>query len=265
MNISFICVNYDSHEETKKYIKNVFELSDYSFTIVVDNSPTNESCSILESFLKEENFLSRAKILKRENRGYFQGLNDGLEVINKSDSLNSFVVVGNNDIIFESNFIDQLSKLKIEEDILIIAPDVITRDGIHENPHVINKMSFLRKLKYEIYFSNYYIAKLITLFYSAERKAKPFDPEAKSIYMGIGALYILTPNFFKYFDKLREDVFLYGEEAVLADQINSVGGKIWYEPSLKCYHNESSTTSKMDSKYKYNIIQKSYKIYKKYL
>ena len=91
------------------------------------------------------------------------------------------------------------------------------------------------------------------------------DNERKKIYMGIGALYILTPNFFKYFDKLSEEVFLYGEEAVLAGQVESVNGNIIYEPKLICYHNESSTTSKINSKEKYELIRKSYKIYKKYL
>ena len=83
--------------------------------------------------------------------------------------------------------------------------------------------------------------------------------------MGIGALYILTPNFFKYFKKLTEEVFLYGEEAVFAGQIASVNGEIYYEPVLVCYHNESSTTSNIGSKSKYKIIQNSYKIYRKYL
>ena len=83
--------------------------------------------------------------------------------------------------------------------------------------------------------------------------------------MGIGALYVLTPNFFNHFDKLWEDVFLYGEEAILTGQVNSVNGKIWYEPSLKCNHDESASTSKIGTKKKYKIIQNSYKIYKKYL
>ncbi len=143
-----------------------------------------------------------------------------------------------------------------------MAPDVITIDKIHENPHVIHKMSFFRKLKYKIYFSNYYLAKLITQFYSAERKPKAFDPEAKYIYMGIGALYVLTPHFFSHFNSLWDDVFLYGEEAVLTGQVNSVGGKIWYEPSLKCDHNESASTSKIGSKTKYKIIQNSYRFIK---
>jgi len=83
--------------------------------------------------------------------------------------------------------------------------------------------------------------------------------------MAIGAVYILSRNFFKYFNKLWDKVFLYGEEAILASQIESVNGKIIYEPTLKCYHNESSTTSKIIYKEKYMIIQKSYRIYRKYL
>lgn len=38
--------------------------------------------------------------------------------------------------------------------------------------------------------------------------------------MRIGSLYILTPNFFKHYEKLSEEAFLYGEEAILTGQIN---------------------------------------------
>lgn len=83
--------------------------------------------------------------------------------------------------------------------------------------------------------------------------------------MGIGALYILTPHFFKHFDQLWDELFLYGEEAVFGKQIDSVNGKIVYEPKLKCHHNESATTSRMSSRHKYEVVRSSYKIYKKYL
>ena len=269
MKIPFICVNYNSEEETKKYITNVLQLSltNNAFVIVIDNSPAENSFQILNSFVKQNRFNSeQVVVLKKENRGYFQGLNDGIIYAKSVGIDNSFYVVGNNDIIFKEDFIDELLKIELDSKTLVLAPDVITTEGSHENPHVVHKMSFLRKFKYEIYFSNYYLAKFLQKIRgSDDRPFKEYDPNRKEIYMGIGALYILTPNFFNHFEKLSEDVFLYGEEAILTGQISSVKGKIIYEPSLVCYHNESSTTSKMESKSKYKIIQKSYKIYKKYL
>lgn len=83
--------------------------------------------------------------------------------------------------------------------------------------------------------------------------------------MGIGSLYILTENFFQHYKKLSEEVFLYGEEAILAGQLAAKNGKTLYDPSLVCYHNESTTTSRINSKRIYYFMQESYKKYRKYL
>lgn len=268
MKIPFICVNYNSEEETKKYIINVLQLqkAEVAIIIIVDNSPTDESSLKLKLFVEENNFdENQVVILKKENRGYFQGINDGIHYAKQSINEIFFFIVGNNDIIFESNFIVKLLNINVDIKTLVIAPDVVTSEGSHENPHVINKIGFLRKLKYDVYYLHYGLARYLAKIKSTDRKFKPYDPIRKEIHMGIGALYVLTPNFFSYFEKLSEEVFLYGEEAILAGQINSVNGKIVYEPDLVCYHNESATTSKLESKIKYEIVRKSYKIYRKYL
>lgn len=266
MKTAFICVNYNNSKVTRDYILNVLGFKDTHDIkiIIVDNASRKEDVNNLEQFIDALNIDAVVLIKSDVNLGYFKGLNLGIKLAIENN-YNDYVIVGNNDLEFASNFLSELYKIPFTSNELVVAPDVVTIEGIHENPHVINKMSFLRKMKQEIYFSNYNLAKLINRFYSTDRKPKSFDPERKYIYMGIGALYVLTPNFFKHFNKLWDDVFLYGEEAILAGQIQSVNGKIIYEPLLKCNHNESATTSKMESKYKYDTIKKSYKIYKKYL
>lgn len=263
----FICVNYNSYGESLKYIDNVLTFGQGVSVIIVDNSPSEESYSILMQYVSKKQVQDQVHVLRVENRGYFQGLNEGILFAKENfDSYNSFFIVGNNDILFREDFVSNLKIIKLHNEDLILAPDVITTDGSHENPHVIHKMSFLRKWKYKIYFSNYQIANILSKLKNPNKRSfKVYDPKRKKIYMGIGALYVLTPNFFTYFDKLTEEVFLYGEEAVLAGQIESVRGNIIYEPRLVCYHNESSTTSKMETRSKYEIIRKSYNIYKKYL
>ncbi|WP_270089165.1 glycosyltransferase [Sphingobacterium sp. SYP-B4668] len=266
--VPFICVNYGTYTETVKYIENVIGLKfgQRALIIVIDNTPDEFDFNKLLEY-KEENHLEDAvlKIIRDENRGYFQGLNVGVKYARSLNNDSGYYVVGNNDIIFEDDFIKYILDYQLDSDTLIICPDVITTEGSHENPHVLRKMGFLRKLKYQVYYSNYFIAKILSTLKSTERRFKRYDSQKKNIHMGIGALYILTPNFFKHFDFLWEDVFLYGEEAILAGQVGSVNGKILYDPSFVCYHNESSTTSKIEPASKYKIVQQSYKVYKKYL
>lgn len=268
MKIPFICVNYNASEETIKYINNIktLESSELALLVVIDNSPGNSDYKKLEEFIaKNDDIDNQVILLKRENKGYFQGLNDGIIHVQSLGITNTLYVIGNNDIIFQTDFIHQLKEMEINNDVFVLAPDIITTQGSHENPHIIYKIGLLRKIKYDIYYSNYLIAKFLSNFKGMERKYKPYDPERKEIHMAIGALYVLTPNFFKHFQKLWEDVFLYGEEAILSGQVKSQNGKILYEPRLVCYHNESATTSKMESKTKYEIVKKSYKSYRKYL
>lgn len=264
MKIAFTCVNYNNHEVTFEYIQNVKIIcKNIDFRIiVVDNASNDTDLITLEKFLLDHPDVILIK--SSRNEGYFKGLNLGISWAIKN-GFNEFQVIGNNDIKLHDDFISNLRSIKLNENELVIAPDVITRNGIHENPHVIKRVSQLRKVAYSIYYSNYYLARIINCFYSTERKPKSFDPQRKHIYMGIGAVYILTPYFFRHFNKLWDDLFLYGEEALFAGQIASVDGKILYEPLLKCDHNESSTTSKLGSKKKYNIVKESYLIYRKYL
>lgn len=267
MKIPFICVNYNSEEETIKYIDNIFTLdnSNVAFIIIVDNSPTLNSYEIIKTYIEAHKLENTVTLIRCENKGYFHGLNIGIKEAKKNNKTLGYMVVGNNDILFEKNFIKNLIHNKYQDDVLVIAPDIITTEGSHENPHVLHKMSRLRILKYDLFFSNYYLGKFFRLLKPSERPMQKHDPIGKNIYMGIGALYVLTPTFFKHFSELWDYVFLYGEEAILTGQINSVNGKIFYDPSLICFHNESSTTGKMEKKSKYEIVQNSYKIYRKYL
>jgi GT2 family glycosyltransferase len=233
--------------------------------VVVDNSKDQDDFLELTKYIQNNQINNQVKIVKINNNGYFDALNIGIDYIDKIQYRPEYYIIGNNDITFENDFLKILKELKIENDELVIAPDVITNEKSHENPHVIDRVSIVRKLKYDLYYCHYFVAKLITKFYSTDRKLKKFDSQRKHIHMGIGALYILTPNFFIHFNKLWNEVFLYGEEAILAGQMMSVKGKILYEPNLKCFHNESTTTSKLPAKEKYLIIKSSYKKYRKYL
>ena len=95
---------------------------------------------------------------------------------------------------------------------------------------------------------------------------KEKDNNAKGIYIGMGAIYILLPQFFSKNDRLAypESLFLYGEEAFLSKQIEDAHGILWYEPELEVVHLESVATSKLPSRDKYNLMKKAHSIYRCY-
>lgn len=259
----FITVNYNNSKVTIEYVERLESLK--VMIIIIDNNSEISDFTELEGQLK---FKKNVIIIRNnENIGYFKGLNVGLDYIKKNNIKAPFVTIGNNDLIFEINYLIKLQQVNYNENVLAIAPDVYTLENNHQNPHVIEKVSIIRKSFYRLYFSNFYLGNFMMKLYKKTKKnnVNIFLDQEKYIYMGIGAVYILTENFFKHFDRLNDDVFLWGEEALFGNQIKSVNGVILYTPNVKIQHLESLTTKKIPTKIKYKQMQKSFKIYSKFL
>ena len=149
-----------------------------------------------------------------------------------------------------------------------VCPDVVTFDGLHQNPHVLQRIGWLRRFQFDLYFSNYYVARLMSLILGIVRPVKVSPPQPVvgcEIHMGIGAIYVLTPEFLKRFNKLNFPHFLYGEEAYFSDQIHAVGGILWFDPDLRVSHAESATLSKVPKRTAYEFARSGYASYRKML
>ena len=59
--------------------------------------------------------------------------------------------------------------------------------------------------------------------------------------------------------------FMWGEEAILSHQVESVAGVTLYDPSIIVHHHESASVSSIQPKKKYYMLQNAYKAYKDYL
>lgn len=272
-NVFFVAVNYNNTKFTIKYINSVNNIEDAESVkkniVIIDNNSCTSEIKNLERFIYSYSKKNINLIKNKSNVGYFKALNIGLKSINNYKK--SPIIIGNNDLKFKSDFLKELYNINFSNKTLVLAPNIITKDGKKQNPHVIKRVSFLKRIFYRIYFSNYYLGKISFNCFQFIKKINPIrrrlNNSEKSIYiyMGIGACYVLTPNFFKYYDKLDDRVFMWGEEALLANQVKKVGGRILYTPALVVNHYESASTNKMQSKEKYEIIKNSYKIYSRYL
>lgn len=267
-NYNFIAVNFNNSSFTVEFINSIKRLGlnkqNYKI-IIVDNSSEKNDFSRLETACND----SSIKLIRNDsNIGYFKALNIGLAHVKIEKS--SFCIIANNDLTFDNKFIENLEGLSFDDDVLAIAPNVITPNGIHQNPHCAGRVSKVRKAIYRVYFINYYIAKamyklaLVTGTVNTKKDNRDWKKE-QFIYMGIGACYILTHNFFKYYSKLDDRVFLWGEEALLANQLVSVNGKMLYTPKIIVFHNENTSVKRIPSYKAYKIMQESYKIYSEYL
>lgn len=267
---SFITVNYNDWLATLRLVESIKCLNknsgDQIELVVVDNRSDENDYRQLNDNVAAYPWV---KLIRNDaNVGYFSALNVGLQA---TDRPGRIAIVGNNDLRYDKNFIIELSKIKYDPDTYVIAPNIINRNGIHQNPHCMNRIPRWRIVGYDLYYSNYNLGvMLLSLFRMFKCFNKPRDnPYAGKphyIYMGIGACYVLTRNYFSHFKSLDGRVFLWGEEALLAAQIESAGGRTLYHPGPVVYHDENESVSKkiMSREY-YRITRESYRIYRRYL
>jgi GT2 family glycosyltransferase len=259
MKIAFICVNYNNSNYTKEFVDSVliFKKDCILKIIVVDNASEKQDLIKLDQMIFPE-----VTILKSsENVGYFRGLNVGIDSINVAEY--DFIVVGNNDLVFDKNFISNLTSISFNENIFVVAPSIIKLDGTHQNPHILKKFTKVQRVYRHFYFKSYYSSiilqksyNMFRLFLKQSKKEKHVEPF--EILMGYGACYVLTPHFFKDSNCLEAPCFLMGEEGVLANQISRFRGKTMYVPALIVNHHDHTSIGKLPSKTMFDYNREAY-------
>lgn len=271
MKIGFVFTNYNNSHYTRQVIDSI-SLNDNwndSYVVIVDNKSGSPDVELLE--LIKQDYPRIKLILNKENSGYFIGLNIGIKYLrDKYQDLNH-IVIGNNDLVFPPDFVKRLhTKKAIFEKYPVISPDLITLDGVHQNPHVIQKISKVRELIYDVYYSNYYFSLAIGYLARVTRKFTDRNDEeqyeiAQTIYQGYGACYILSPLFFVNFESLWAPTFLMGEEFFLSKQLEDKGFKVYYDPFFVVNHHDHATMGKLPTKKLWSISRDSHKVYRKYV
>lgn len=259
MKIAFICVNYNNSNYTKEYINSVLTFrNDCSLKIIiVDNASEKDDIDQLDKISFQE-----VEIIKsNKNVGYSKGLNIGIDSINEGEY--DYIVIGNNDLVFDECFISILSGLSFNENIFVVAPSIIKLDGTHQNPHILKRFNKVQRVYRYFYFKSYYSSIIFQKLYNMlrfflkqsknEKYSEPFE-----ILMGYGACYVLTPCFFKDSSRLDAPGFLMGEEGVLANQIAKFKGKTLFVPALIVNHHDHTSIGKLPSKTMFNYNREAY-------
>lgn len=264
MKIGFVFTNFNSSKYSLELISSLSKHDNFEnyIIVIVDNNSENSEKLILE----ELNSYRNVKLIYNDkNVGYFQGLNVGIDYIRSSFEQINYLVIGNNDLIFPEDFFYNLNNALYHFDIFpVLSPNIITLDGVHQNPHVIDKISKFRRIIYDIYYFNYYIALIINYIANITKKftgrkdaIKNFD-KGQPISLGYGACFIIGPLFFKYFNSLDTPTFLMGEEYFLSKQLETKGLVIYYEPSILIIHQHNASVKNLPNKRKWEFSKKSH-------
>lgn len=260
MKIAWITVNFNQEQFLKEWCNSIAQQTIHAMhdVFVVDNSDSISPHA------------SSARILSpKENLGYFGGFNYCIDRIDPTAY--DAVVLTNPDVTFAPDFVQSLKNAlynRQQSAAMILAPRITLDSGAEQNPNVTDPISKARKAYYGLLFSSYLsymVLGALSKFIKQRRPTKPPGLEDRTIFMAHGACFVATPSFFKKCRRLDQQVFLWGEEAFLMHQVAQNGGEIWFVPSLRVFHHEHSATGKITSRNRFELMQKSYRIYKEFL
>lgn len=269
--IGFVFTNFNNSQVTREAIHSISLNHNWkeTFIVIVDNNSDDENVELLKEMVK---VLPNVHVIYNvKNVGYFNGLNDGIKYLRNFKKNINHIVIGNNDLVFPSNFIELINRnLNLFKKYPVISPNLITLDGVHQNPHVISKISKFREVIFDLYYLNYYMSIVISKLAKvtkriSERRDREQHEIAQTIYQGYGACYILGSLFFKYFDYLWAPTFLMDEELFLSKQLESKNLSIFYEPSIIVKHQCHVTMKKIPRKKLWEISRESHRVYRKYV
>lgn len=254
--IHFITVNYNQDHFVRSLIEGVTSI-DNCFLTIIDNSRTMEQIRS-----------DRYQIVGSDNVGYLPGLKKGLKYVELKS--NQKVVLLNPDIKITTDFIENVKVATLKK-YDMIAPSVIdSKTGVDQNPNLTQPYSLARKILINLEFSSYLTYFLINKFKAGLRpiknlKKKITKKATQKIHWAHGSIMIFNADLFLDFDFDTPDVFLWGEEAIIANWVHVNGGEIYYVPTLEVIHLSNSTTSKIVGRSRFKIWRDSYSVFREFL
>jgi GT2 family glycosyltransferase len=267
-----IVVNYGNAGVTRACYDSVMKADSVGLCvrfIVVDNLRSRDD----QAELRRRFQGSRAAIIELDqNIGYFPALNVGIAYCRDVYQNSKAFVIGNNDLEFSSEFFRDLASFlrTVSDEITVISPKIVTPAGVSQNPHSIHGISRGREFVYDLYYSNFFAARIVQFAANlvgriAKRRDVEENSESRLIKLGFGACYILTDNFFKNFHALWSPSLLMGEELLFSWQLSTRGCRTFYCASLQVVHRDNTTISTTPRRWVWQMARSTHATYRMFI
>lgn len=241
MKLIISIVNYNCASEIKETLDSFIDKLEEFDTefIVVDNFHSDASLEQITKLSKEYGFV----LLKSSNLGYGYAHNLAFAFAKQNKQFD-FYIVSNPDI--EVVRFDGLVRYLDTES--IIAPSIITVDGIMQNPFVAYRSGFGLWLWYLHHRFSIYLFWAVASIYNKiwNRYIRLF--ERKKIYAPHGAFIILSRfACLKFSELFDSNVFLFGEEFVFGEKSYRYNIPIIYDSEVEVFHVHEVSTGKINA------------------
>lgn len=252
--ILVITVNYKGADATAAFLESAekLEQSERARLLIVENGSQDGSAEKLRPLIAN---VTNAELLELpQNLGYFGGANWALQHYLAKEPLPNWVIVCNNDIIFEDHqFLSKLFR-KDPERVGVIAPAIVARlTGADCNPFMRCRPTRLPLLRIRMWHSSYYLmwAKQFLSPYirRVTHRIRPhlsaLRPDYSSeIYGPHGAMFIFSRSYFDAGGYLDVGHFLYAEELCVAEICLKLHLRVVHDRELCVLHNAHHATGR---------------------
>lgn len=283
--ICFVILHYNVLEDTLECVESIKKINvsnsyEPIHITIVDNASPNKSGDRLINEFRGDN---QVTILKnKENLGFAQGNNIGYRYAKAMFNPDFIVMINNDTLVTDNNFLLKLYEIYSEYNFHILGPDILNKEGEHQNPYkniptsvkeanhfILNfekiKRRTLLKRKVKTLLPSIIYSTLIKL---KKKKTNPCIVQNQVVLHG--SALIFSRLFIENEENaLIPDTFMYVEEDILYHYCTMKKYSMLYHPDLQIFHKEDSSTDSLmhDEKQKLEFIlenhKKSYKVLSK--
>ena len=224
--LAIVILNYNGKKHLKTYLPSVVECSDGHDVLVIDNGSLDDSIHYINL-----TFPTVQLIPLKENVGFAQGYNDGLERI-KGKYIHYLLL--NSDVEVSSGYLSPLLSRIATPTIAAVQPKILSHVDKTRFEHAGASGGFLDKRGFPFCRGR--------IFDECEIDHGQYN-EAMPVFWASGACLLVKSALFHELDGFDGRFFAHMEEIDLCWRLQHQGHQIWVEPSSTVYHLGGGTLS----------------------
>jgi GT2 family glycosyltransferase/glycosyltransferase involved in cell wall biosynthesis len=246
----FVVLQYNKPELSLQCVNSIKALASPRFHIhivVVDNGSSSETVEKSRKFFSADPLVSL--VLLETNAGFARGNNAGYKFCRETLGSDFIVILNNDTIIEDTNFLPRCRELFDEWGYSLLGPDIVLPSGGHQNPW--NDYVYTQQEWSELAGAYRRNRKDFAAGKGARFPIPAVHSDAFPTVLNPilhGACIIASPLFIRRHEIVFDPrTFLYGEEFLQATNALIDGELLLYSQSLQILHNESSSTAQIPS------------------
>jgi GT2 family glycosyltransferase len=132
MTTAFVILHHKTLDVSLSCLDNLLKVAPDSPIVVVDNGSNDGSGEELRRRFSD--YKNVVVIINDQNLGFAKGNNVGYKYVKDNFDVDCVVVMNNDVIITQPNFVEILASYMLENHLYVCGPDIITPEGRHQNP-----------------------------------------------------------------------------------------------------------------------------------